>query len=692
MVPKQALVNRSTPSKWVNDSPPQSQSTSKAIGLRPPMLQNNNAVLPAISPSQVLPVTTQLLVRESSNITADRLNSTASSVGKSDSVFIKDTKSIQQSEASIHKKSSVSMELPAQTPVLTKKSSEMKGTVLTNSTTETVDHGPSSTKSYGSSFPLLTTAVPASLSHPGKVSQFNVAASGSQPSAKTSFSQASSMPLTVSSSPMINSSNFASSASPPSSTGLSFLAAMPFGTSSITSKDNFDVKQTISLASLSSVSPPSTLSLQAPKSLSPSHSPPPVSESSRPELRSSTKQMSPPINPSHSPSVSESLKTEVHLPTGKLSISSALPLASVSHKPGPEPPTGKTSPFSPPISPLTSESPKIQLQTSTDKFSSRTAVDTAIIVPLTQLDPPAFNVKLAPPVSSDPMTEISTQLGYGSQSSLNVANPVSGIELNVQPKQPDDARVLFGVPLASDNVASGKNANLDVAVTEEDEMEEEAPENSRANEISLGSLGAFGLGSTPSSTAPRANPFGGSFGNVGTNQASSGFNMTVPSGELFRPASFSFQSPQPSQQPSQPSPPTNLGAFSGGFGAGAVGQAPGGFGQPARIGAGQAALGSVLGSFGQSRQFGAGLPSGFASASSMGGFSSAAAGGGFAGAGSTGVGFAGLASGGGGFAGAASGAGGFGGMASAGGGFAVAGSGGFSGAGLHYFLLSSLLF
>ncbi|KAF2314580.1 hypothetical protein GH714_027753 [Hevea brasiliensis] len=294
MLPKQAFDNKSTPSKWANDSPPPSQPTSKATGLRPSISHSSNAVLPAISPSQALPVTAQILARETSNITADKL--------------------------------SVSIEFPAQTPLMMK-SSEMRETVLTNSTIETVNHGPSSTKSYDSSIPLLNTAAPAGPSHPGKVPQFNIAASGSQPGAKTSFFQTFSMPLSVSSSPMVSSSlNIASSASTPSSTGPSSLAAKPFGTSLITPKDNIDVNQTVPLTSFSSsVSPSCSFSVQAPKSQSPLHT---------------------------------------------------QPLTSVSPKPVPQPPAGKTPP-SDPTSHFTSESIKIQLQPSADKFSSRADVDTA---------------------------------------------------------------------------------------------------------------------------------------------------------------------------------------------------------------------------------------------------------------------------------------------------------------------------
>lgn len=254
----------------------------------------------------------------------------------------------------------------------------------------------------------------------------------------------------------------------------------------------------------------------------------------------------------------------------------------------------------------------------------------------------------------------------------------------------------------------GKIGSLDV-VTHEDEMEEEAPESGLATELSLGNLGGFGIGSTPDSSTAKPNPFGlGVLDNAAT-PAISPFTPPAPSGELFRPASFNFQS--------QPSQPANAGALSGGFGTGGTNQVPtaAGFGQPSQFGPGQKVLGSVLGSFGQSRQIGSGLPAsgigppGFAggfsgasssafggfAASSGGGFSSlassgpvgfagaAAGAGGFAGAAAAGAGFAGAATGAGGFAGAAAVGAGFAGAASATGGFAAAATGGsgFGGAG-----------
>uniref|UniRef100_A0A7N2KLB6 Nuclear pore complex protein n=1 Tax=Quercus lobata TaxID=97700 RepID=A0A7N2KLB6_QUELO len=305
------------------------------------------------------------------------------------------------------------------------------------------------------------------------------------------------------------------------------------------------------------------------------------------------------------------------------------------------------------------------------KSSLKTDKDASKQVSSLQSEPPKGEIKskLEPSVTTDPTIEISTSLTSGSQPSFgNMANPAPNVTLNAQPAQPSTARVLFPT---SGSTTGEKNESLDVAETEEDEMEEEAPETSNTAELSLGSLGAFGIGSTPTATAPKSNPFG----NAASSPMSSAFDMTVPSGQLFRPASFSFQS----LQSSQPSQPTNSSAFSGGFSTGTTAQAPTqtGFGHPAQIGSGQQALGFVLGSFGQSRQIDAGLPgTGFGSPTGFGGggFTGTSSPGGFSSA-ETGCGFAGISSTGGGFAGVASGVAGFASVASAG------GSGGFSGGG-----------
>ncbi|XP_019155600.1 PREDICTED: nuclear pore complex protein NUP214 isoform X2 [Ipomoea nil] len=254
----------------------------------------------------------------------------------------------------------------------------------------------------------------------------------------------------------------------------------------------------------------------------------------------------------------------------------------------------------------------------------------------------------------------SANLQSGSQmSSASLSSPTLGVGLNAKQEQSFDAAVS---PLAavstSQNPSGGNNENTD-AFIDEDEMEEVAPETNQATEQTLGNLAGFGIGGSTTVAAAKPNIFGTSLSNKTPTPTSSTFTMTAPSGELFRPASFSFPSLQPPQPPS-------LGSFSGGFTTSNVSQAPtgGGFGQPSQIGSGQHALGSVLGAFGQSRQFGAGLAaSGSASASGFGtnfisNNSGGSFGGGFSGVSAVGGGFSNLASAGGGFAGAA-GAGGF---------------------------------
>lgn len=275
------------------------------------------------------------------------------------------------------------------------------------------------------------------------------------------------------------------------------------------------------------------------------------------------------------------------------------------------------------------------------------------------------------------------------QSSNSVTSSTPNTSLVSQPAQSTDAPMQFSTSFPASIVISGKNESLDAGITDEDEMEEEAPEMSNTTEHSLGSFAGFGISSIPNPSTPKSNPFGGSFSNGKASPTSAAVAFSVPSGELFRPASFTF----PSSQSSELVQSTNSGAFSSGFSSAtsvsAATQTV--FGQPAQIGSGQQALGSVLGTFGQSRQLGNGLPGsgfpapsgfggGFAVSSSAAGFSSGSTGGGFAGIASAGGGFAGVASSASGFSGVASTFGGFAGNASAGGsGFgAVSSAGGFA--------------
>ncbi|KAK4608191.1 hypothetical protein RGQ29_001836 [Quercus rubra] len=178
-----------------------------------------------------------------------------------------------------------------------------------------------------------------------------------------------------------------------------------------------------------------------------------------------------------------------------------------------------------PLSTPISESPKTELQPPMAKSSLKTDKDASKQVSSLQSEAPKGEIesKLEPSVTTDPTIEISTSMTSGSQPSFsNMANPAPNVTLNAQPAQSSTARVLFPTSLPTSGSTTGeKNESLDVAETEEDEMEEEAPETSNTAELSLGSLGAFGIGSTPTATAPKSNPFGGPFGNASSSPMSS---------------------------------------------------------------------------------------------------------------------------------------------------------------------------
>ncbi|KAL4203147.1 hypothetical protein AMTRI_Chr01g126450 [Amborella trichopoda] len=235
--------------------------------------------------------------------------------------------------------------------------------------------------------------------------------------------------------------------------------------------------------------------------------------------------------------------------------------------------------------------------------------------------------------------------------------------------------------IAIQPLADMKNETLDATILEEDGMEEEAPD--PANDMSLGSFGVFGLGSSSPTASKPNSPFGTSFGP--STQTSTSFSLSIPSGQLFRPASFTPPSIQPTQpdpsvfsSPSKSGAPPTMSAFGRpsqiGLGVSAFGQpaqigsgaspfgqpslvggVTSGFGQPAQIRGGPQVLGSALGAFGQSRQLGSSFPgAGFASSSS----GSASSVGGFAAMATAGDGFGAMASGGGGFAASAANTGG----------------------------------
>ncbi|KAJ4724548.1 nuclear pore complex protein [Melia azedarach] len=625
--PEQASENQSNLFKWANDPAGPLQS----MGSKSPVFQSDIASASSfLSATQLAPMGRQ--ARDMYDVTADKLSSGVSSVEKSSSILINQTKSVLQPESNILQKPTIST--PILTPSLPKMPSEMpnsnsKDTLSASSAIRSESYGATTTKTptvesdkNHNAQLSAPAAVPLSSAFPGMEPHFD-AANKIQPGGKASISPAFSLSLSSSSAPTFSFSTSSSSA---------LSSTTSFGGSLSSSNATVDTEQTMPSTSMSLTSSATVSSSSVPASLS---------------------------------TTSSSIFFSV------------------------QPPKTPVSSSNPPSVNSISEPPKTGLQLPTDKVNSK--ADVNAITPTQQVQrgpgPPASDCssKLEPSVSSASAVEMPNGLASGSQPSFtNITSAVSDVAC--QPVHSAAANTPFSTPVPT-SVAptSGKNESLENTVSQEDEMEEEAPETSQTTGLSLGSLGSFGLGSTPNPTAPKPNPFGGSFGNSVTSPSSSPFPMTVPGGQLFRPASFSFQSPQSSQ----PSQPTAFSGFSGGFGTGTTAQAPTqtGFGQPSQIGPGQQALGSVLGTFGQSRQFGVGLPgAGFASSSGfggsfaassfMGGFSGAASAGGFAGVSSTGGGFASLASGSGGFAASASAGGGFGGLSSAGGGFAAAASGG----------------
>ncbi|XP_056175988.1 nuclear pore complex protein NUP214 isoform X2 [Syzygium oleosum] len=558
-------------------------------------------------------------------------------IDKSKSVFGYQIKPTMVGDTDIYQMPAISIESPMQT---LEKSSETfslstKETVLAEPTSGNVKHGSQIIESslFGSrrsEDPLLaaTPSAPLANSHPEKVPDEHLVIGKSFPGGSLPFST----PFKSMSSPLESLAN-SSSIQPstlsnvPSIKGNS-LSEVSSGGFWLTSRATTDVNKALPLNFSSSTSSFSVAS------------PPPPSTS--PSTTSSSTQAS----KNSVPSLTSSLPLELRLENQKREVQQDLPKVSFS------------APSEPPPVP-------------TESFTGGSAV------------------KIEASVSSTP-SELSSGPISGVQGVSNqIGSPQSTETPNAPSEQPSAGKFSFPTPFSTSLTNTiQKTESLDVTATQEDEMEEVAPEINEKPDLGLGSLNAFGLGSTPNSTAPKGSPFGVSFGSAATTPTSYPFAMAAPSGELFRPASFNFQSPQSSQ----PSQPPNASAFSGAFGTPTNAQVPtqSGFGQPSQIGPGQPALGSVLGTFGQSRQIGSGfggagfassgsVGGGFAAASSTGGFSSSATAGGFAGVGSTGGGFAALASSGGVFGGMGSGGGGLGGAASAGGGFggfAVAASSG----------------
>ncbi|KAL5563783.1 hypothetical protein UlMin_033530 [Ulmus minor] len=621
----------------------------------------------------------QFFSAEGQNVAAEKGSNAIAYIEKSDSVLVKENRFSLQSDTNPYQKPSLPTMLPNQ-PLLKKSSEELsycKDTSVLSSTTEGVKDRHFTPGSFFESGGKNLSSLSRASSGFGAYNVTSKApqtAMKSQPDEKASPSLAFSLSLSAPSSPslvtssapsspfLVTSSAFSSplftKSSAPSSS-LFLTSSTPSSLVSVSSSANvtIDAKQAVSTSIPSPIVPSSsTFSVQALEPFVPPSAPSPTIYSK-----------------SEQPTKSElhpSLKSDADTST----IAQAVQIG---------PSTGGSDVK---LKPSVSTSPIV---TKTELQPLKLDADTSKHALAAQLGPSTgeTEMKLKPSVSTTPTIKSSPEAGSASLPIFgNNLSPVA-LAPNLTPKAQPEQSSSGPVPFLTQFPTSGSftgGKSLDVPNTNEDEMDEEAPEVNITEPI-LGSLGGFGLGSAPNPTAPKTNPFGGSFGNPATSVAASSFSMNIPSGELFKPASFNFQ---PQQQPSQP-PTSSL--FSGGFGNPTIPQAPtSGFGQPTQIGQGQQALGSVLGAFGQSRQIGTGLPgsgfgspngfgSGFAGANSASGFSNAVAGGGFATVASTGGGFANLASGGGGFGSLASGGGGggaFASVASGAGGFANVGSAG----------------
>ncbi|XP_020867761.1 nuclear pore complex protein NUP214 isoform X2 [Arabidopsis lyrata subsp. lyrata] len=702
-----------------------SEAQSTLFKTRPPMPQSN-------SPFTISPISAS---KPSFNWSGNKSSSTTSYAEESAPSQNKDTRTVSQPGGS-----NFLLKRPVASTVFEQtekkagefKFSEAKANAFVETAAGSVQHLSTTSsgsdyefsKGFGAQLSPMSSGGPAS-SFPSK-SLFGFKTSSSIYGDKVTFPAAtvsvSSSPL--SSTPLDSTSTLSTPSSPPMSSSTQDSASIPISSA--------PVMQTFSVASTSTVSAtgfnvpfgkPLTsanvdLSQAAPSTPSPSPGPttgfsfnlPALSPSSPEMVSSSTGQSSlfPLSSPASQVSSDQASATSSLTDSSRLFSSNSLSSTPITSTP---PDAFQSSQaFTPssavPITEPVSEPKKPEVQSSSI-LSTQSTVDSVANATKTQNEPRPVKSEISnlettvTPVSSSGFL---SGFSSGTESSLaSMAAPSFSWPGSSQPQQQSSTPVPF--PASLPTSASPFGEKKDTVDTQEDEMDEEAPEASQATELSMGSFGGFGLGSTPNPAAPKSNPFGGPFGNATTTTTSNPFNMTVPSGELFKPASFNFQNPQPSQ-------PAGFGAFSV-----TPSQTPAqsGFGQPSQIGGGQQALGSVLGSFGQSRQIGAGLPGatfgsptgfggsnpgsglpnaptsgGFAAAgsSATGGFAAmASAGRGFAGASSTPTGgFAALASGSGGFAGAApgGGGGGFGGLGSGTGGFggfAPQGSGGFAGAG-----------
>ncbi|KAF8035351.1 hypothetical protein BT93_C1397 [Corymbia citriodora subsp. variegata] len=479
-----------------------------------PVAQKSSTLSYSLSASQASLIDGQTKLRSmssSNNNLATEKSTGETIIDKSKSAFGNQIKPTMVGDINIHQRPAISIKSPLQT---LEKSSDTfsfntKETVLAEPTSEKVKHGSQITESSlfgsrGSEDPqrAATPIAPLANSHPEKVPDEHPVIGKSFPGGSLSLS----MPFKSLSSPL---GSLASSSSiqpstlsnVPSIKGSS-LSEVSSGGSWIASRATTDLNRALPLNFPSSTS---SCSVTSPP---PSTSPSTTASSSIQFSKNSV------------PSRASSLPLELSMENQKPEIQQDLPKVS----------------FGAP-----SEAPPLL----TESFTGGSAV------------------KIEALASSTPSKLSSGPISGVQGVSNRIGSPQTTETPNAPPEQPSAGKFSFPSPFSNSPINTiQKTESLDVTATQEDEMEEVAPETNEKPDLGLGSLNAFGLGSTPNSTTPKGNPFGASFGSATTTPTSSPFAMAAPSAELFRPASFTFQSPQSSQ----PSQPPNASAFSGGFG------------------------------------------------------------------------------------------------------------------------------
>ncbi|XP_024313585.1 nuclear pore complex protein NUP214 isoform X2 [Brachypodium distachyon] len=222
--------------------------------------------------------------------------------------------------------------------------------------------------------------------------------------------------------------------------------------------------------------------------------------------------------------------------------------------------------------------------------SSRPSIPTPVKESSSDLGKNESKPEVTSEVTGTTVSAIATSTGIPTTENKTSLLQVTSGSLPSNP--PSAPKIVPAEPAAV--TSTRKDAGPSNLSSDEDDMEEESP--SGKADLNLGALSGFGLGSAPSSSPKKSNPFGSSFGTSDNKSSGSPFTLTTIPGQLFRPASLSI----PSAQPAQPSQSTSSSTFSTTFSSGLSG-----FGQPAQVGSGQQS------GFGQSAQIGAGQQAGF---------------------------------------------------------------------------------